>query len=320
MKQIPVWRTIGAAYGFAFENLATIVGFVWLPLVLLFAGEYFAVSHYFDAVLAALASGNRVALNGGLAGLLVFRMFALLIEAVIAVPVMRFALGLGTRPKAFHFALGPAELRLFAGLVAISIVVQLVSLPGQIALRLLAGHRADLAAAVPPFLGISPVACAQIGVLACTGFWALFVAYVGVRLSFFVAAVIVAEKKLDLVTAWSLLRGNNWRSLFVVLAVGAPVWLVYLAIQISLVGSAIYLPATDIVLPVASQFAAGLAASQMHRILHWLPLVYAIWFAIEPLALGLMSGAAAAAYRALVPAPPAVSTPPADLPLAMAAR
>jgi hypothetical protein len=50
----------------------------------------------------------------------------------------------------------------------------------------------------------------------------------------------------------------------------------------------------------------------MHFMLAWLPYLYAAWFLVRPLAIGLSSGAAAAAYRALVPDAPAVSTPPAD--------
>ena len=54
------------------------------------------------------------------------------------------------------------------------------------------------------------------------------------------------------------------------------------------------------------------AASQAHALMTWLPWLFASWLLIQPLSLGLTAGDTAAAYGALVPEPPAVSTPDAD--------
>ena len=136
------------------------------------------------------------------------------------------------------------------------------------------------------------------------------------RLSFFLVAVTVGEKRIDLIRCWTLTHGNFWRIFCVLVFVTVPTWLLYLAIQMAFVGVAAYSPATEFI-PAASQFGGNvrIAAGQMHRLLAWLPYVYGAWFLVQPLALGLSSGAAAAAYRALVPAALAVSTPPADSPL-----
>ena len=123
MRNIPVWRTIGSAYGFAFENLATIIGLIWLPLTLLFVGEYFAVSRYLDSVLTALADGNRFAVYGGAGYLYLYRIAVLFLQAIVAVPVMRQAFGLRSKGAFVHFGLGLAELRLFGAFVAFFLIV-----------------------------------------------------------------------------------------------------------------------------------------------------------------------------------------------------
>ena len=81
MRKIPFWRSLGSAYSFAFGNLATIIGLIWLPMAILFVAGYFAISRYFDSVLVAFASGNRFAIYAGAEYYYLYRLAALLLES-----------------------------------------------------------------------------------------------------------------------------------------------------------------------------------------------------------------------------------------------
>ena len=313
MEKIPVWRTIGSAYGFAFGNLATIIGLIWLPTLMLLAGGYFTIAHYFAGVLAAVVSGNRYAAYAGAGYFYLYQITALLFEAIIVVPVMRQALGLRDKGASIHFAVGPAELRTFVALAAYTLIVVTVEIGGFIVLLIVAGLIGYAAQAIGTVDGVPAVRVAVWMVWTLLAAFLASIVYVTVRLSFLLVAVTVDEKRIDLIRAWELSHRNFWRAFWVSLFVGTPVWLLYIGIQFAFVGFASMADATGIS-PMTFQIAgvSQSVAARMHFMLAWLPYLYAAWFLVRPLAVGLSSGAAAAAYRALVPDAPAVSTPPAD--------
>jgi hypothetical protein len=313
VEKIPVWRTIGAAYAFAFGNLATIIGLIWLPTLIVLAGGYFVISHYFAGVMAAIASGNRYAAYEGAGYFYLYQIAVLFFEAIAIVPVMRQALGLRERGGFIHFALGPAELRTFAALVAYTLILVTVEIAGLILFLIVAGAIGYAAKFVGTIDGIPAARIVLWTVWALLfAFFALIVAVV-VRMSFLLVAITVAEKRIDLIRAWELTRGNFWRAFLILTFIATPAWLLYLGIQFAFVGFAAAGEATS-VSPMTIQLSgsAQTVAARMHYVLAWLPYLYVAWFLVRPLAVGLSSGAAAAAYRALVPDAPAVSTPPAD--------
>jgi len=63
MSKIPVFGTIGRAYGFTFGNLATIIGLIWLPMAILVALQYYVAMRYLNGYLSAFAQGNLYELN-----------------------------------------------------------------------------------------------------------------------------------------------------------------------------------------------------------------------------------------------------------------
>lgn len=310
MEKIPVWRSIGRAYGFAFGNLATIIGLIWLPTLILLAGGYFTIAHYFAGVLTALANGNRYAAYAGAGYFYLYQIAALLFEAIIVVPVMRLALGLREKPASIHFALGPAELRTFAALVAYALIVLTIEIAGFVLLLIVAGVIGYAGKTIGTIDGIAAGQVAAWIILALLAAFFASILYITVRLSFLLVAVTVDEKRIDLIRAWELTHRNFWRAFWISAFVGLPVWLLYLGIQFAFVGFASAAAATG-VSPMTFQVSQSVA-SRMHLMLSWLPYLYAAWFLVRPLSVGLSSGAAAAAYRALVPEAPAVSTPPAD--------
>jgi len=313
VEKIPVWRTIGAAYGFAFGHLATIIGLIWLPTLVVLAGGYFVISHYFAGVMAAIAAGNRYAAYEGAGYFYLYQIAVLFFEAIAVAPVMRQALGLRDKGAFVHFALGPSELRAFAALAAYTLILLTVEIAGLILVLVVAGAIGYAGKFVGPIDGIPSVRIVTWLVWALLLAFFAFVISVIVRLSFLLVAIVVAEKRIDLISAWELTRGNFWRAFFVMTCVAAPAWLLYLGIQFAFVGFAAVGQATS-VSPIAIQLAgsAQTVAARMHYVLTWLPYLYAAWFLVRPLTVGLSSGAAAAAYRALVPDAPAVSTPAAD--------
>ena len=313
MEKIPVWRSIGAAYAFAFGNLATIIGLIWLPTLIVLGGGYFVISHYFAGVMAAIAVGNRYAAYEGAGYFYLYQIAVLFFEAIAVAPVMRLALGLREKGGFVHFALGPAELRTFAALVAYTLILVTVEIAGFIILLIVAGtigYAANLAGTID---GIPAARIAVWTVWALLVVLLIFIITVIIRMSFLLVTIVVAERKIDLIRAWELTRGNFWRAFVIVTCTATPAWLLYLGIQFAFVGFAAAGEATS-VSPMTVQFTgtAQTVAARMHYVLAWLPYLYAAWFLVRPLAVGLSAGAAAAAYRALVPDAPAVSTPPKD--------
>ena len=314
MEKIPVWRTIGSAYGFAFGNLATIIGLIWLPMTILLVVGYFAISHYFDGVLTAIAHGNRYAAYAGAGYFYLYRIVTLFFEATIAVSVMRYALGERDRPSIVHFATGLAEVRVFAALVAYTLILTTIEIAGFVALRLAGAAIVYGTKIVGPVDGIAAGTIAVWTVDALLVSFFAGVVFVSIRLSFFLVVLTIVEKRVDLIRAWELTRGNFWRAVLITLCIGLPTWLVYVGLQFAFVGFAAIGEATGAFSPMTEQTVGQVQAvtARMRFVLAWLPYLYVAWFLVRPLMLGLSSGAAAAAYRALVPGAPAVSTPPAD--------
>ncbi|HWU27045.1 MAG TPA: hypothetical protein VN154_11650 [Rhizomicrobium sp.] len=305
MKKIPFWPTIGSAYRFAFEHLATIIALIWLPLIVLCIAGYFAISHYFDGILSAVAAGNRYAAYAGIGDYYLFRIGALFLESVMAVAVMRQALAPRGRSVFVHFWLGPTELRMFGAFASAALVLLAIEIFALFLLFVLltiaartfgAGHGAASSYALWAMLALFLVTFGG-------------VAFVWVRLSFLLVPVTVAENRIDLIRAWELTRGSFWRAFLITTFTSVPAWLLYLTLQIAFVGFAMAGDAWNAwPFGIDLTSAAENVALKTHGILALLPYFYGAWFLVRPLTLGLTTGAAAAAYRALVPEPAAVST------------
>jgi hypothetical protein len=125
---------------------------------------------------------------------------------------------------------------------------------------------------------------------------ALAMLYALVRLSFLVAPVTVAEEQINLFRGWNLTRGNFWRILGVMLAIGLPIFVVYVVGVSALMG-------TELAAPVPAAIANNgqkLAQHLMQIVDRHLPELMGLELILAPFTLGLNLGAAAFAYRALV--------------------
>jgi hypothetical protein len=139
--------------------------------------------------------------------------------------------------------------------------------------------------------------------------------YVLIRLSFFVTPVTIAENKIDLIRAWTLTRGNFWRILWVETAVFVPLLALSWALQWALLG--VHALPANLLVPHNAGNLTHILGTEMQELHNRLPYTLAISFFLTPLQLGLTLGAAAAAYRALVPLSgpglPAADVPEGDM-------
>jgi hypothetical protein len=193
------------------------------------------------------------------------------------------ALGKRKDGAVFHFALGPAEWRMFralAGLVAFLFLPALIT-------AFLFNTVATLAG--PGSQAKSVLAAGGLEVLLVLSYLALV--YVALRFVFLLPAVAVNEEGPVLSRAWILSGGNFWRILAIMLGTLGPVALAAAVAQIALEGPGALVPSFT--------NSAAMAAAQLHLISLNMPVSKGVDFLVAPLILGLAAGSSAAAMRAL---------------------
>lgn len=285
MKKIPVLDSIRYAYAFTFGHLGTIIGLIWVPMVILAVAGYFIMSYYYNSVPAAVSAGDAIA--AARAGMLLigWSLASLLLSAIMYVAVTRQALGLREGPAVVHFALGLPEFRVFGtvlGIFALALFFLMLDVG-------LIGGVAALAAKVP-------LANAAVGLF---GLVALFaIVYALIRLSFLAIPATVAEGKVGLARAWELSRGNFWGIVAVGLATLGPIMLIALTAEVAILGPGFFLHNTAIPTNDTAQQMHDMA-EQMRTASEHLPVLYGLSFLMAPFFIGLGLAPAAYAYRAL---------------------
>jgi hypothetical protein len=292
MDTIPVGKSIGGAYGFLVGRFFTILGLSWLPAAIYGVGRLAFFHNVIPHILSAAQQGTHPSpVVPGM--LLAFILFSLLMVAIIALPLNREALGLHGEPVLARLVVGAPELRLFAAyvrldIILIALVVALVF--GVIGVAM--GAKAAVAAWPQlggwPVLPIVHIAVALIAVL--------IMLYVAFRLSFLIAPVAAAEDKARLKRAWELSAGNFWRIFAIILAIIVPVFIVMGVCEFALMGS--QLRALHVAANGHSDPSAVVSMAVAHA-----PALVALAAAAIVIVNALFAGAAATAYRALVPAP-----------------
>jgi hypothetical protein len=274
MKKIPVIRTVQAAYQFVFTHLGQIMGLIWVPMVLVTVIGFFVEQRYYAAAADALASNNFTRLGPPLLGMFGYFIAALLLYAMMYVPVIELARGQRKEAVLVHFNFGPLEWRLFramVGLLAFLLIAVLLS--------------GFVIGAISSFAAAS----LALELLLALIYLALF--YAIMRFVFLLPALAVHEEGPLLPRAWSLSAGNFWRILAIMVATMGPVALVAAMAELLLEGPQALLPS------VASS--SAMAAAQLHRMSLNMPVSEGIGFLLAPLFLGLAAGASAAALEAL---------------------
>ena len=295
MKKIPLEGTLVGAYRFLFTNIVSIIGVMWFPMVLVAAvivgGVYLAVPHaWLVGDFSHFRPEQTLTAPIWLARLAIF-VVSLLAGAMIAVGLMRHALGLKQSTTLIYFSLGAPVWRMLGALLLGTLII--------IALAIGCGVLIGLTAAFGAKLFVHGYAVAGAVVLGLIIVCAFF--YVGFRLFFFLPAVVVAEERIGLGRSWELGRGNFWRMFFVYLLAVIPVGFVAgMVLEMSIlpvvISQAIRLPhdptAKDIL-----DFLRGLVPL--------LPLVAVVLIAQSIALRGLLAGAVGTAYKAITAEPAA---------------
>ncbi len=278
MNKIPLGETIRFAYAFAFGQIGAIIGLVWLPLLLA------AVLQFLPYAVGTVSVGASTDAMGGALFNLSMALAALLLYAMNCVSVTRLALGAREGAVSIYFSLGVTEWRMFVALLlcgfATLVLLGLYLMAGAL-LAGLVGMAADLAVAAYAALGL------------------VALSYVSIRLIFLVPPLVVVEGRADLLRAWRLSGGNVGRFLIVLLAVSLPVLVLQALALMAIVGPGLYAP-----LPVDPNQATAALEARRELLDAHAPSVIGLSLVLSPFNLGLILGALARSYRALVPERP----------------
>jgi hypothetical protein len=306
MPKIPLERTVESTYRFAFTNLLSVFGVMWLP-GLIFVGLVGAIMWMvwpdFQGLLTLnLSSGwprhledfsrddlmrilRVVADVVSFTGLIV--LVAIVFRAMITVGVLEKALGKREGPVFVYFSFGAPVWRLIGALMVVFfLIIPCLLLATGIVAAAAIWAAAHYAAGI---LGLVKFVVGAASVL-----WLI---YAFVRLAFFLPAVVVAEERIGIARAWELGGGNFWRIIGLMLAVLIPLSIVFGVLGRAVFGSAFI----DLQLAVwhhtISPRDAIVAFVHMVRTLWPYAAVFFVLHATVRTALGL--GAMASAYKAV---------------------
>ncbi len=292
MNKIPVTQTVLESYRFVFSGLGTVIGLIWLPIVILTVGGYFTLVPYFSNMAGALDAGDTSQQGVLLLRQAAFEVVAVVLIVVIAVAITREILNPMQRPPFLRFALGPTEFRTIGGFIGLFmlLIVFVVILTVFSLVIGLAGN------AVLPAAGAAGKGAAGIGVLAgLIGFCVLI--YVMARLGFLLVPAVVMEGGFGLERSWRLTKGNFWRIVAVGVATLLPIMIVIVLIDLMVLGPDFLNPHLELAQDPAAQMRHS--AEQMRQMSAHLPLMMGIGFLLAPFTYGLTFAPAAFAYRAL---------------------
>jgi hypothetical protein len=226
MKKIPLGSAIAGSYGFLFTNIISIIGTMWLP-VLLFAAlmaafvcqmiphEWFQ-GHFPEHIAKDDMHRLLIAhLPIFVTAIPVMVLASMLMKAMINVGILRHAIGEKTSTTFIWFSLGGRVWRMVAMSLLFLVVYVVLEISAIILFAVL-----NVALHAMPFIPhvVQGLANAALAVAAF-----LAIMYVIVRLFFFLPAVIVAEHRISPSRAWDLSKGNVWRIVVLLLAVIVPV-------------------------------------------------------------------------------------------------
>lgn len=293
MHKIPMSETVSGAYSFTFKNILSIIGIAWFPwavcLVLIGLGVYAAIPN-FEGLREG--TGDPAAFGSLFALIGLGTILMTVVASMVNVGVLRQALGLHKGQVFIYFDLGGDVWRLIGALLLTALAVYgvLIVLVLVMVLIFTAGAQA-MGQGLATTLGVigSIVACC------------LFI-YMFVRLVFFVAPVVVAERRISLGRAWELGAGNFWRIVGIWIAVTLPAGFAFNMIVGAFMGQ-----------PPIEQLQQATTPEEIFAIYGQMfagtwPILAVLYLLYIIILTGLINGAQAVAYK-LVTSPPQPKAP-----------
>jgi hypothetical protein len=293
MNRIPVGQTIAQAYGFAFGRYFTILGIVWVPMLISLAMVYFfrlqPLEHAHPGTIDPAAA--RVSFLVQIVGVVLF--------AIMSVGINKEVLGLPRGSRFFYIGFGGAEGRVIGGFFALALLFIVFVLAFFVAVsvlnviaRIIEGQTA---------LGVARLLLVLLLILLAAAIW-LALIYAAVRLTFLLVPATVAEHRIGILSSWQLTAGNFWRIVAIGICVLLPFVIVVLCAAVAVLGSGyISFVAQHAHDPQAIQ---AYVAQRMAAFEPYMPVMLVGSFVANPVLYGLIVSPAAFAYRALVPSIP----------------
>jgi hypothetical protein len=313
MNKIPVWRTVVHSYGFAFGKYFTILGIIWLPMLVQSAISYSLQVPLHD-LMAASAHGPAPMLDPRFARVnLLVQIVALIALTIVSVGITKEVLGLRTGPRFFYARFGAAELRVVVGYFALFLLFIVFAIAFVLGILILAGISTVIAGqlASPAAKGIA----ALVIVSAAFAVW-LALLYATVRLTFLFLPSTVAERRIGIARSWELTSGNFWRIFAIGILVFLPLITAAIVLGLTILGAGY----VDFVMQHTNdpQAIQQFVMQRMENYFQALPLILVVNFFVAPVIYGLMVAPASFAYRALIPSPlevaPVLVPPPEPAP------
>jgi len=293
MNKIPVGATIAHAYRFAFGKFPALLGIAWLPFAILIAGSLL-VARQSILLSAAMAGRNFSGMGSTLLILLPFYIVTLVLTLMQFAGMTEEALGTRKGSRFFYFNLGRPLWRL-AGTFVLFLLVAIGMIIGAV-----------VGVAAISFLGGLAGTVGR-GIAVAVGTIAIYLGliYAWVRASFLLSPVAIAEDRIGLGRAWSLGKGNFWRVFLILLAILVPVTVIDILFMFGFVWDgmppAAPAGATPAQLQAAQAAAQAWNAAMTARMTHYWFITYPFFLIFTLLFFGLIVGAQAFAYRALIP-------------------
>lgn len=300
-NKIPVGGTIGRAYGFAFGNVINNIGVIWIPMAILYGAMFVFQGPYLDAITGMTSRDPQAVLR-------IFPMFlaVMLASVVILVSVYagltKEALGLRSGSAFLQFPFGAGTWRLlganilfFLVMCVVYIAILIVSFIGGLILAAVIGS----AKGSGNLMAAGLLVTVFVLVVACT------MLYIATRLSFLLAPVTIAERRISLVRAWQLTKGNFWRIFVILLVLVIPLLILEAVYFVMVFGKDFFAGFHPGMTPdeIAQMQQHQMAASReiMERQARYWYISYPITFLVTTIVYGMFAGASAAAYKAVVP-------------------
>ena len=296
--KIPVGATVARAYGFAFGHILTNLALIWVPVAILWAISLFVYTPY---MLAHMPTGNGdpVAIFRVMPFMFLYGIVTMVLLCAQISVLTQEALGMRTGSSLLQLPFGPATWRVLGAFLLFCLVIFVIYfgavLAGVIGGGIVGFATSQSGGSTKLVVGL------LIGVFVIFLLCALF--YIIIRLSFFLAPVAVAEKRVSLIRAWQLGQGNFWRMFTISLSIWIPFLILEFAFVYWMWGNALLPPfnGTPDQMAEFARHQQEVSRQMMLNMSHVWYITYPIGLLAGVILYGLISGMSAFAYRALVP-------------------